>query len=99
VAELFSGMGGGLVMTLTSVMILDLTKGENERGKFTATHNFIIGIVTFVGAIITGGITQILAGSLGEIPAVLFMLYIAAGVRFITAFLFFKIPETLESAG
>jgi len=96
--ELFSGTGSGLVITLTSVIILDLTKGENERGKFTAAHNFIIGIVTFAGAIVTGTITQILAISMGEISAVLFMLYIAAGVRFITAFLFFKIPETLESA-
>lgn len=95
--ELFSGMGSGLVMTLTSVMILDLTKGEAERGKFIAAHNFIIGMVTFVGAIVTGTITQILASSIGEISAVLFMLYLAAGFRFITAFLFFKIPETLGS--
>ncbi|MFQ6126338.1 MAG: MFS transporter [Candidatus Heimdallarchaeota archaeon] len=95
IAELCSGIGSGLAMTLTSVAILDLTREEAERGKFTATSNFIIGVVTFLGALFSGALTQALAAPLGQLSAVLFMLYMAAVLRFVTALLFFRIPETL----
>ncbi len=98
VAEMCSGLGSGLITTLTSIAILDLTKGEAERGKFTATSNFITGIVTFIGAFFSGVFTQVLAGTMGQLTAVLFMLYIAVILRFVTALLFFKIPETLIAA-
>jgi len=96
VAELLSGVGSGLVITLASVAILDLTKGEEERGQFTATSNFIVGVMTFIGAFLSGAIAQLLAGSMGQLSAVLFMLYVAATLRFVTALLFLKIPETLN---
>ncbi len=96
VAELLSGVGSGLVITLASVAILDLTKGEEERGQFTATSNFIVGVMTFIGAFFSGAIAQLLAGSMGQLSAVLFMLYVAATLRFVTALLFLKIPETLN---
>ena len=98
VAELCSGVGSGLAMTLTSVAILDLTKGETERGIFTATSNFVNGLVAFVGALFSGALTQALVAYMDQLSAVLFMLYVAAGLRFVAALLFFKVPETLVTA-
>ena len=92
-AEFISGISVGLGMTVVRIMSLDLAPPD-QKAAFSGVIMSVTGITSFFGSFIAGVITQILEVNMGHINALVFMLYVGAILRLITAFGFIFVKET-----
>ena len=75
--------------------LLDVSPQE-LRGSYTAVYNLVIGIVTFVGSLIGGYLSDFTIGAFGLVTG-LFTVYMISPVgRTIGAGLHFTLRETLQ---
>ena len=78
------------------MVALDLAPTD-QKAAFTGIVFTTTGIAGFIGSNISGVLTQFLAISLGQYPALFLMLWIAAVGRVISGFTHFWMDETAPS--
>ncbi len=93
VAQCFGGIGWGLSLLLENMIALDLAPTE-QKALFTGTTFTFTGIAGFIGALISGTITQILTTHFGSLSALVMMLYVVAVARLILGLMHVLIDET-----
>jgi len=93
VAQCFGGIGWGLSLLLENMIALDLAPTD-QKALFTGTTFTFTGIASFIGALISGTITQILTAYMGQLSGLVMMLYILAAIRLILGLAHVLIAET-----
>lgn len=93
IAQCFGGIGWGLSLLLENMIALDLAPTD-QKALFTGTTFTFTGIASFMGALISGTITQILTVYMGQLSGLVMMLYILAAIRLILGLAHVLIAET-----
>lgn len=94
VVHAFLGIFSSAAMVTTTTYILD-SAPPGKRATYTASYNFVFGLVTFFGSLIGGIFANVLSMS-GVANPIFFGLIISALLRIVTSTSFLKIKETLH---
>lgn len=93
IAQSIAGFEWGLSLLMEQMIALDLAPKE-QKAIYIGTIFTITGVSGFFGSLFSGNITQLLAVSLGQFPALFLMLWVAVAGRLILGLAHFLIDET-----
>jgi MFS family permease len=91
----FWGFVNALGSASVTAYLLDISSPE-LRGSFIAVYNLVIGVITFVGSLIGGYLSDFTIGAFGLFTGLLIVYMISTVGRAIGAGLHFSLEETLK---
>jgi len=91
-ANIIGGIGYGLYFITTNAYIID-SAPEESKGNYVGAYQLIMGMVTFVGSISMGIVTELLMGFIGKWEAIYTMVLVVILMRFIGGMGFFFVEE------
>jgi len=92
IANMIGGIGFGLYFVTTNAYIID-SAPEEFKGNYVGAYQLIMGVVTFVGSISIGIVTEILMHIVGKWSAIYTMVLVVILLRFIGGLAFFFVEE------
>lgn len=92
ISNIIGGFGYGLYFVTINAYIID-SASEEAKGHYVGAYQLIMGIVTFIGSISMGIVTEILISFVGKWSAIYTMLLIVVVLRFIGGVAFFFVDE------
>jgi MFS family permease len=95
IVGLFWGIVNALGSASITAYLLDVSPQES-RGSFIAVYNLIVGVITFVGSLIGGYLSDFTIGLFGLFTGLLIVYMISTVGRAIGAGLHFTLEETLK---
>ena len=93
--NIIGGFGYGLYFVTINAYIID-SAPEESKGHYVGAYQLIMGVVTFIGSISMGIVTEILIGFVGKWSAIYTMLLAVAVLRFIGGMAFFTVDEPMK---
>ncbi|MFX0207720.1 MAG: MFS transporter [Candidatus Hodarchaeota archaeon] len=91
-ANIIGGIGYGLYFITTNAYIID-SAPEESKGNYVGAYQLIMGIVTFIGSISMGIVTELIMGFIGKWSAIYAMVLVVILIRFIGGVAFFFVDE------
>jgi MFS family permease len=95
IVGLFWGIVNALGSASITAYLLDVSPRES-RGSYIAVYNLVVGVITFVGSLIGGYLSDFTIGFFGLFTGLLIVYMISTVGRAIGAGLHFTLEETLE---
>lgn len=91
-ANIIGGIGFGFYFVTTNAYIID-SAPEKDKATYVGAYQLIMGLVTFVGSISMGIVSEILIQFVGKWPAIYTMIIVVIFLRFIGGLTFFFVEE------
>jgi MFS family permease len=95
VLDAFWGIANAFGSASVTAYLLDVSPQE-LRGSYIAVYNLAIGVITFVGSLIGGYLSDFTIGAFGLVTGLLVVYMISTVGRAIGAGLHFTLKETLK---
>ncbi|MFX1516618.1 MAG: MFS transporter [Promethearchaeota archaeon] len=93
--NIIGGFGYGLYFVTINAYIID-SAPEEAKGTYVGAYQLIMGVVTFIGSISMGIVTEFLIGFVGKWSAIYTMLLVVAVLRLIGGMAFFTVDEPMK---